>query len=167
MGTILYRRPKDYGDHKGLVKVLMMMKYNIMHTCVHEEEPICSVDCVKHIIEEVDEIHEELCDISEELPCLVGLHRGHVLSHTEETLDYMAHILDSLHEELRHLKLPQTLPASTANVTIDPTIHHHHIKQALHKACLHLKEEYKDLVEDMHKLYLISDSTRHVLERGL
>lgn len=145
-----------YTDNTHVVHILVSMKYEIAHTCVHEQEPIISDECIAHIIKEVDEIHEGICELSEELAPVVHLHNGAFFEHAEETIDNMAHTVDTLHEALRNHKRVHVSGAPLFD----------HVKQALHTACKELHAEYHDLVEDAYELNLISESTKKVLLRG-
>jgi hypothetical protein len=138
-----YRR----GGHPYVIKLLHQIKWAIMHTCVHEEEPICGPACVLHVTDEVDEIHEKICELGEEIGTF--LHHGHTGLYVEihDTIDDMAHILDELHEDLRKHHSD-----------------HAAVKSMLHKACSTIKKEYTELVHDMQKLGAISHHMVHLLE---
>ena len=148
--------------HCDVIRMLDRLQMLILHTCVHREQPAYSMDMVEHIIDEVDEMHEDVEEIAEELCHFVD----HIEAYMEakKALSDLKGIYDDLHEKLHEIVCSSsTHPAPGAPTTMPAVTEK--VKHALNDACPRIRREYDDLVNDMHRLGLISKEVKatHVL----
>lgn len=167
----MYKRFRSHGPrhstdhHLAAVRLLDRLQILIMHTCVHREQPIYSMDMVEHIIGEVDKMRDSIKEITEELCHLSGHHE--VYMEAKKALCDLKGIFNYLREQLRKVIQEPNNPVTGAVTATNHNMHTHfeRVRGVLSEACPRIRREYDELVNDMHRLGLISSEIKstHVL----
>lgn len=153
----IIRRKKPYSmeEYSTILKGLEMMHIMIMHTCVHKDQPVLSLDMAKHVLSEVQRMVAAIEDMPKELK---GCIHTHGYPKFKGALHNLKHVLHDLHTEIQEI-----LAKNQAG--FEP------VKAALTKSCPIIWREFEKLVDDLYDLELISKddamSFSHHLHGGI
>ena len=142
MKIIRRKRPYSIEEYSTILKGLEMMHIIIIHTCVHKDQPVLSLDMAKHVLSEVQRIIGKVEDMPKDLK---GCIHTHGYPKFKAALHNLKYILYALHTEiLEILSRNQTAPGFDS------------VKAALTKSCPIIWQEFEKLVHNLYDMDLIS-----------